>query len=376
MHLICIDCGKEYEPDPTRYCCECGGLLDLVDAPVFDPARIDQNNHTLYRYRHSLPLPSEAPMITLGEGGTPLVETEWQGNPVQLKCEHLNPSGSFKDRGTAVLAVNLAVAGVEEVVEDSSGNAGASLAAYSARAGIKARIYVPAHASPVKQSQIAAYGAEIVRIEGPRTETADAVMRAAQAGAIYASHVYHPLIHQGIKTAAYEICEQLGARLGEGLCPPDTVVLPVGHGSLLLGLALGFKELFGGDHIQCIPRLIGIQVDACPPLATAWANKAKEPAVVVEGDTIAGGIRIAEPVRGRAILSAVRESGGAMLAVGDREALEAQRTLAHQGFYVEPTSAVALAGLSHLQDQLDGTTVVLLTGSGFKTPPTITGGMS
>jgi threonine synthase len=371
MRLICADCKTEYDLDPTRFRCECGGPLDLVDAPAFDLARVDRHDHTLHRYRHSLPLPTKTAVITLGEGGTPLVEADWRGDQILLKCEHLNPTGSFKDRGTAVLVASLAAAGVEEVVEDSSGNAGASLAAYSARAGIRAKIYVPAHASPVKQSQITAYGAEIVRVEGPRTETARTVMQAAQAGAIYASHVYHPLIHHGIKTAAYEICEQLGARLGKDLHPPDAVVLPVGHGSLLLGLVLGFRELVRAGHIRRIPRLFGIQAGPCAPLAAAWAEGVGEPAAVVEGDTVAEGIRIATPARGRAILTAVRDSGGKILAVEDGETLKARRGLAHQGFYVEPTSAVPLAGLAHLHEQLGGTTVVVLTGSGFKTPPVL-----
>ena len=371
MRMICADCKTVYKLGPTRFRCECGGPLELVDAPAFDLAHVNRHDHSLFRYRHSLPLPADTAVVTLGEGGTPLVEADWREIPILLKCEHLNPTGSFKDRGTAVLVTSLAAAGVEEVVEDSSGNAGASLAAYSARAGIRATIYVPAHASPVKQSQIMAYGAEIVRVEGPRTETARTVMRAAQAGATYASHVYHPLIHHGIKTAAYEICEQLGARLGKNLHPPDAVVLPVGHGSLLLGLNLGFKELVRGGHILRIPRLFGIQAGPCAPLAAAWTEGAGEPAAVIEGDTVAEGVSIATPVRGRAILTAVHDSGGMILAVEDGETLEAQRGLAHQGFYVEPTSAVALAGLGHLQEQLGETTVVVLTGSGFKTPPAV-----
>ncbi len=355
MDFCCSRCRRTYPPDPTRVRCDCGGALDLRDAPGLDPAQIRREDLTLWRYRHTLPIPPDTPPVTLGEGMTPLVEARWGDFPVFFKCEFLNPTGSFKDRGTTVLVTALVAADVKHVVEDSSGNAGSSLAAYAARAGIRAVIYVPAHASPGKQAQIAAYGAELVAVPGPRGEAARAVLEAAASGAVYASHVYHPLIHAGMKTAAYEIWEQLGGRL------PDAVVLPVGHGSLLLGLAQGFAELGGR-----MPRLFGVQAAACAPLAAAWEAGAADPLSVPEGETVAEGVRIAAPVRGRAILEAIRASGGALLALTDEETLAARQRLAHQGFFVEPTSALAVAALDRLRPHLEGTVVVMLTGSGFK----------
>lgn len=370
MHLICTRCETDYPFDPLRFRCECGETLRLAGAPAFDADRIARGDTTLWRYRHALPLPEGAAPVTLGEGGTPLVAAEWDGIPIHFKCEHLNPTGSFKDRGTTVLATALAAAGVETVVEDSSGNAGASLAAYAARAGIQARVYVPAHASPVKQAQIAVYGAQLQPVPGPRTEAARAVLEAAHRGAAYASHVYHPLVHHGMKTVAFEICEQLAAaRSAAPLRGPDAVVVPVGHGSLLLGVALGFAELRTAGWVERTPRLFGAQAAACGPLAAAWARGADEPERLAEGETVAEGVRIAVPVRGREILAAVRGSGGALVGVPDEETLAAQRKLAHQGLYVEPSSAVALAALDHLRERLSGTVVVVLTGSGFKTPP-------
>jgi len=329
-------------------------VLELTGIPGLDPSRIRRDDFTLWRYRHALPVPLDDSPVTLGEGLTPLVEARWGDLPVLFKCEYLNPTGSFKDRGTTVLMTALAAAGVEHVVEDSSGNAGSSLAAYAARAGIRATVYVPAHASPAKRAQIAAYGAQLVCVPGPRSEAARAVREAAAGGAVYASHVYHPLITAGMKTAAYEIWEQLGGGL------PDAVVLPIGHGSLLLGLARGFAELGGR------PRLFGVQAAACAPLAMAWEEGAAEPLPVGEGDTVAEGVRIARPVRGRAILEAVRASGGAIIAVPDEETMAARQRLAHQGFFVEPTSALAVAALDRLRPRLPGTVVVVLTGSGLK----------
>lgn len=353
--FYCHRCYRTYSPDPLRVRCECDGALEWRGAPTLDPSQIRREDWTLWRYRHALPIPPDVPPVTLGEGMTPLVEARWGDRSVFLKCEFLNPTGSFKDRGTTVLVTALAAAGVDQVVEDSSGNAGCSLAAYAARAGIRATVYVPAHASPVKQAQIAAYGAHLVAVPGPRAQAARAVREAAVSGVVYASHVYHPFIHAGMKTVAYEIWEQREGRL------PDAVVLPVGHGSLLLGLAQGFAELGGRP-----PRLFGVQAAACPPLAAAWEAGATAPLVVPEGETIAEGVRIAAPVRGRAILEAVRKSGGALLAVTDEEAVAARQRLAHQGFFVEPTSALAVAALDRLRPCLEGTVVVILTGSGFK----------
>ncbi|MCX8067153.1 MAG: pyridoxal-phosphate dependent enzyme [Anaerolineae bacterium] len=361
MDLTCIRCLQTYPLDYLRLRCACGGALEIAGTPFLDPAQIDERDLTLWRYRHTFPLPPEVPPVSLGEGMTPLVEARWSDRAILLKCEFLNPTGSFKDRGTTVLVTALKEAGVEHVVEDSSGNAGASLAAYAARAGIRASVYVPAHASGPKREQIAAHGAEVVPVPGPRTAAARAVLEAVEAGAVYASHVYHPLILSGMKTAAYEIWEQLGGRA------PDAVVLPLGHGSLLLGLARGFEELRITGLIHTAPRLFGAQAAACAPLAAAWEQGAEEPLPATERETIAEGVRIAAPVRGRAVLAAVRASGGGILALSEAEIRAARDRLARMGFYVEPTAALAAAALDHLPN-LDGTVVVVLTGHGLKAP--------
>jgi threonine synthase len=359
MELGCTRCEAVYPFDVLRFRCECGGGLELEDAPTFDPRQLEARDGGVWRYRHALPLLPGGEPVTLGEGGTPLVAGEWHGQSVHFKCEPLNPTGSFKDRGTTVLVSALSAAGVGAVVEDSSGNAGASLAAYAARAGIDATVYVPAHASPVKQAQIAVYGAQLQRVEGPRTQTARAVLQAASQGAAYASHVFHPLIHHGMKTIAFELWEQLGEA-------PGSVVMPAGHGTLLLGVALGFVELEAAGCVARRPRLFGVQAAACAPLAEAWARGAAEVKPAAEGETVAEGVRIAAPVRGREVLAAVRQSGGGLVAVPDEAIRAAQRELARRGLYVEPTSAVAVAGLDRLQRGLEGRVVVILTGSGFK----------
>jgi len=201
-------------------------------------------------------------------------------------------------------------------------------------------------------------------VPGSRTDTVHAVLAAVSPSTAYASHVYHPLIAHGMKTIAFELWEQLGQA-------PDAVALPLGHGTHLLGLAQGFNELRAAACLDRLPRLYGVQAAACAPLALAWEQGAADAAPVPEGDTMAEGVRIAAPVHGAAILAAVRESGGAILTVSDDEALATQRRLAHQGFYVEPTSALAVVALDRLRERLAGlTVVVVLTGSGFKSPST------
>lgn len=305
--------------------------------------------------------------ITLGEGFTPLIPGIWDGLTVHWKLEFLNPTGSFKDRGTALVVNDLVAHGVDQVVEDSSGNAGASLAAYAARAGIRARVFVPAHASAVKRAQIAVYGAEVIPVSGPRSEATRAAEAAAANGAAYASHVWHPLTLIGMATIAWEVWEQLGGRA------PDWLVAPVGQGTLLLGAWRGFQALVQAGLIERPPRLVAVQAERCAPLAPAWAAGHEEAAAVSPQPTVAEGIAIVRPVRSRALLQALRESHGLVLTVAEEEIVQAQTRLARAGLYVEPTSAVAAAALPQVRPHVSSgeTMVVVLTGSGLKSPPTV-----
>jgi threonine synthase len=311
-----------------------------------------------------LPLDRDEHIISLGEGFTPLIETDVYGLKIHCKVESLSPTGSFKDRGTAVLISVLKGLDVKAVVDDSSGNAGASLAAYAARAGMASEIYVPASASPHRRAQITIYGAKVIRVEGPRREAALAAQEAATCGAYYASHYYNPFTLQGLKTTAYEVWEQLGGR------GPDNLVLPVGHGTLLLGAYRGFTDLLEAGLIDRLPRLFAVQAAGCAPLYEAYLQGADEANPVEEGETLAEGICISHPVRDKQILAAIRQTGGAVLAMDDEQIERARRELAQRGFYVEFTSAAPVAALKELHNTItaDQVTVVPLTGSGFKSP--------
>ena len=313
----------------------------------------------MLRFQSTISLPPHAALISLGEGDTPIIDLQIQGRTVHFKCEHLNPTGSFKDRGSVALVSALAAMGVEEAVEDSSGNAGASFAAYASRAGVRARVFVPSYASGPKQAQIQAYGAEIIRVPGPRSEAAEEVRRAADAGAVYASHVYLPHGLAGMATVAFEIVEQLGRT-------PGAVILPVGHGSLLLGIHRGFEAMVEAGEIDAIPALVGVQARACAPIWTAYTKGAMQPELVTEGETVAEGIRIMRPIRADAVLSAVVASGGRMVAMDEDSIQEGRNALAKHGLYVEATSAVVWPALLMTLKDLKDPIVIIITGTGYK----------
>lgn len=314
------------------------------------------------RYADSFPLPPGSELYTLGEGRTPLVLEKLDRGEVYFKCENLNPTGSFKDRGTVVLISAMVAAGIKEAVEDSSGNAGASFSAYAARAGIRARVFVPDYASGPKRAQIEAYGAELVPVPGPRSKATEAVLRAADEGAYYASHAHLPHLAAGFATMAFEIVETLGRA-------PGTLVTPVGQGTLLLGSYLGFKALRDAGVIDRLPSMIGVQAQACAPLWAVHEGGAARLDWVQENETLAEGIRILRPLRGDMVLRAVEETHGTFVAIEEHEIEIGMAELAARGFLVEPTSAVVWPALEKLGDEFPEPMVAALTGSGFKSGP-------
>lgn len=353
--LICPDCGQA--AGPLDWHCS-GHPLELAGVPPFDAAAVDTSAWNMWRYAAALPV---APRVSLGEGGTPLVPVEIDGARCYAKLEYLNPTGSYKDRGTAVLLSHLLAHGAKAVVEDSSGNAGASLAAYCAAAGVQARVYVPASAPVGKKRLIERFGAALVEIPGSRAAATDAVRQAAQ-HTPYASHAWSPYFIAGQMTCAWEIWEQLGRRA------PDAIVCPVGYGGLLLGLARGFRALLDAGLIEQLPRLYAAQSAACDPLVRAWERGGPVEAVE-QGQTVADGITVTQPLRAAELLAALRDSGGAALRVSDEAVLAAQAALTRRGLLVEPTGAVGAAALAAARrlGGADALFVVPLTGSGLKT---------
>ena len=222
MHYVDPSTGETYPLGEARWRADSGHYLNLAPGPGLRRGDIDGSRRSVWRYARALLVPAED-AVSLGEGWTPLVDGHWDGVPVGFKLEFMMPTGSFKDRGTTLMVSYLKRCGVTRVLEDSSGNAGASLSAYAAAAGLACRILVPETASYPKIAQIAACGADVVTIAGSRQDVAEAAL-AQSAEIFYASHNWQPFFVEGTKTLAYELWEQSGFRA------PDNVVVPVGYG--------------------------------------------------------------------------------------------------------------------------------------------------
>ena len=280
----------------------------------------------------------------MGEGLTPLVSRGWGGVPALFKLEWLSPTGSFKDRGASVMLSILRSQGVRKVLEDSSGNGGAAIAAYAAAGDLGAKILVPASTAQDKIVQMRAYGAEIELIPGTRQDASDEAERQA-ATIFYAGHNWQPFFLQGTKTLAYELWEDLKFEA------PDNVIIPTGAGSNVMGCDIGFGELLSRGEIEKLPRLFAAQPENCAPLHASFVAGSDDLTPVEVRPTIADGASIAKPVRAREVLSAVRRSGGATVAVSEAEIEQALFQLSRIGLYVEPTSAIAAAAFTKLMER-------------------------
>lgn len=364
--FFCSHCNTSYNESPLRYRCDCGFPLSIRKqrSKRYSP---DKDLISLWRYRSSLPISTNENLITLNEGFTPIVPLNPDDASHFVKLDYLCPTGSYKDRGASVLVTYLRSLGVTEIVEDSSGNAGAAIAAYAARAGIRCTIYCPETTSRSKLNQISAYGAELERIPGNRMATTDAVKKAAE-NTCYASHNWHPVFLEGTKTVAYEIVEQFRSSL------PTHVISPVGFGSIYLGLYIGFKELYDEGVIQNIPRLLGVQPETCCPIYNAYRDKATTITRMPQTtSTLAEGITAELPIRCHTLLEAMQYTNGAFTTVNDTDIKAGMKTLADKGIYVEPTSAVVIEGYEKFKqegiiNEKEATTVSILTGSGLKAP--------
>jgi threonine synthase len=365
----CPSCG-ETPADALAWRCP-ADQSPLELASPLRPARGQLTGQGVWRYRDWLP---RVEVVSLGEPTTPLLTLPWSTGETTFKLEPGQPTGSFKDRASALLVGWLRTRGITRVAEDSSGNAGASLAAYTARAGIACDIYVPASASPGKLTQIAAYGARVIPIEGVRQAAADAAARSTDQGVVYATHLWNPLCLAGTATWAFEVWEQTGGNL------PDAVVFPVGAGTLLLGAARAFDALRSAGLSDRVPRVFGVQSVACAPLALAAEAHAPEPVQVSpQAGAAAEGIMLARPPRGGEILRRTAGTDGGFVAVTDEQLWDALARLARLGVYVEPTSAVAPAGLDILRAtgriRPEERVIVALTGSGLKAGDRIRAGL-
>jgi len=296
------------------------------------------------RYRDRLPLTAATPIVTLGEGGTPLLEaprlSASLGLEVWLKWEGQNPTGSFKDRGMTIAISKALEEGARAVICASTGNTAASAAAYAARAGLPALVLQPAGAVAIgKLAQARALGARVLEVRGSFDDALAAARELADRGTHVLVNSLNPYRLEGQKTAAFEILEQLGG-------PPDVLALPYGGGGNTRAYAMGFEEA------AALPRIVAVE-----------ARKRAE--------TAASAIRIADHAHAAEVAGAIERSGGRVVTVSDEAILDAWRALAQdEGVFCEPASAAGVAGLAHA-GLAPGTRVVcVITGHGLKDPET------
>lgn len=336
MNLTCSTCQSTEEVMTRKHQCHCGGLWKLeYMPPPFDLSLVDKDTWSMFRYRAFLPLKGETwREISLGEGMTPVIQLE---EDLLIKMDYFMPTLSFKDRGAAVLLSHCKDIGVKGVVQDSSGNAGNSVAAYAAKAGINCEIFLPEGTSSKKIQMIQSHHAKVNVVKGSRDHCAQVCRSKVEAeNSYYANHVYHPFFFEGTKTYIYEIYEQL-QRI------PACLFIPVGNGTLLIGAIKALEELVYSDTIEKMPWIIAVQSEGCDPLAKAMVEGASQPVSITPKPTLAEGIAIGVPKRGEEILAYLRQYNIEVITAPEKNILEARGALASKGIYVEHTTAATYA---------------------------------
>ena len=361
MEFICTKCGKRTPVTTMQPTCECGGLFELDFTPeAWDPELIDDKEWSQFRYRRFMALEGDAWRdVTLGEGRTPIVRFD---DDVLFKMDYMMPTLSFKDRGAATLVAHMKAIGVKSCVQDSSGNAGNAVAAYAARAGIKCEIFVPEGTSPSKIRMIESHGAKVNVVPGTRDHCAD-VCRAKvrDEGAYYANHVYNPFFYEGMKAYIYETLEQLG-RI------PAHIVVPVGNGTLFIGVVKALEHLEKSGVIDKFPQIIALQSENCDPLYRAVKTHDAHPASIVPKPTMAEGIAIGVPMRGDELLEMSYRHNIAFVRAPEEKILDARAKIAARGIYCEHTTAANYAAYLAYCEEHGPTpdTLITMCGAGIK----------
>ena len=380
IELHCVACDRVAGGGAAPRCAACGGRLEVVRGPLPSPFAADPSAAGIFRYASLLPEIPLGARVSLAEGRTPLLDIPVAGASAGVprllaKDESRNPTGTFKDRAMALAASVARTEGAPGIVCASTGNAGASAAAYGARAGLPVVILVPVGTPPPKMAQAAVCGARVVAVQGTYSDAwALAAAACASLGWLNATTTFTcPYVVEATRTVAYEIEEQLGV--------PDWVAVPIGAGPLLVGLGGGFADLVALGRIERAPRLLALQSAGCAPIVRAFDEGTptrawERPATVASGiaDPLTG-----YPEEGDVTVAAIVASGGAALAVDDAATVAAISTLAAtEGLFQEPSSAIALAGIAEARRRgligEDDQVVACLTGTGLKDPHAAAGG--
>jgi len=377
--LTCVLCGKSFDPeDSVMTCPDCGpdGTLDVVYDYEAQSKELNRKTlasdgrRDLWRYRNILPVIHDESIPALSVGWTPLYRSahlaeKYGVRDVWVKDDGRNPTGSLKDRASAVGVAKAMDAGQRVVSCASTGNAASSLAGFAATAGLSSVIFVPDTAPPAKVTQLLVYGAEVVLVRGGYEKAFDLATEAIAAWGWYNRNcAINPYLVEGKKTCAMEIAEQLGWNL------PDRVFVSVGDGCIISGVYKGFLDLLRLGITDRIPRIVGVQAEGAAPIWKAFKEKA-ERVQFGPARTVADSISVGAPRNWAKALRAVRESFGDMVTVTDTEILSAIPELARAtGVFGEPAGVAGFAGFRKMARQglleKDERVAVIVTGNGLK----------
>lgn len=364
--LICTICSKEFSSEKRIWRCECGGFLTLYFESQFPIEKIKQRKPTMWRYREAIPIDKDTNIVSFNESITPLTEISIDNRNIFVKQDNLFTSGTYKDRGAAILISKVKEFGIDRIVEDSliddsSGSACNAITAYCAHANITCDLFTSISTNEDKLWAARLFGSKIHKVKGSISEIKKEVSNAINEE-YYANHVWNPFFFQGLKTLSFEIWEQLDWKA------PDTLILPVGNGTLLLGAYLGFFELYRAGVISNMPKIIGIQSIHCAPLYFAFKEHLFDIPKVTNNETFAEGIAISNPIRGKEILDAVSKTNGMFITVDTDEMISALREMYLQGYSIESTSAATIAGAKKYlkMSKKNEKIVSVLTGTGNK----------
>lgn len=373
IDLECTRCGEAHDLDTAHNLCACGAPLsaryDLASVGrAIDRADLPVRPSNLWRYREVLPVRRPEDAVTLGEGWTPLLSLErlrpqLGSGRLWLKDESLNPTNSFKARGMAVAVARARELGQEHLALPSAGNAGTALAAYAARAGLRATVFVPDDTPRAFVEECLALGARVELVHGLIHDCARRVAAGrAEHGWFDLSTLKEPYRLEGKKTLGYELAEQLGWRL------PDVVVYPTGGGTGLVGMWKAFGELESlGWVTSKRPRMVTVQAEGCAPIVRAFHAGAERAETWQDARTFALGLRVPAAVGDFLMLRALRHSGGTAVAVSEAEIAVAGRELAlEEGIFASPEGAATWAAARKLRDEgiLEGEEEVVLFNTG------------
>jgi threonine synthase len=379
FELRCIECGHMHDLGRPAYSCtKCGNLLEVkLDIRSMKErlaeARLSSRPLSVWRYRELIPLGEGERTYSLDEGGTQLVKCDRLGaelgaKSLWMKFDGTNPTGSFKDRGMTVGISKAKELQMKTVTCASTGNTSASLAAYAGLAGLRCVVLIPEGKVALgKLAQAMMHGAKVVSVKGNFDEALDVVMKSSEKLGMYVLNSVNPFRIEGQKTAAYEICDQLGGR------SPEYLYIPVGNGGNSAAYWKGFAEYQALGVVSSHPVIRGIQAEGAAPIAHMFEKKLDVLEPVRKPDTVATAIRIGNPANWKKTVRAIKESGGYASTVSDKEILWAQKAMARlEGIFPEPAGAAALAGLK--KDLENGAVdksaeiVCVSTGHGLKDP--------